>query len=97
MRLLFCLLLFSIKSSGQDILFPKDSSFVKIIEELPSQEPFDTSRTYHRVEHAYVYIIGTKDLYDIFGFEISAKYWEFNFSEYHILGQQINNKWTWQM
>src|SRR6185503_15092135 len=89
MRLLFSLLLFSINISGQDILFPKDSSFVKLIEDLPSQEPFDTSRTYHKVEQAYVYITGTKDLYDIFGYEISTKQWEFNFADYHILGQRV--------
>jgi len=91
MRLLFGFLLLSINS------FCQDSSVVKIIEDLPSQEPFDTSRTYHRVEKAYVYIIGTKDLYDIFGYEISTKFWEFNFADYHILGQQINNQWIWQM
>jgi hypothetical protein len=91
MRLLFGFLLFCINTSGQDIFLPKDSSFVKLIEDLPSQEPFDTSRSYHKAEQKYVYIISTKDLSDIFGYEISTKYWEFNFADYHILAISFVN------
>ena len=90
MRLILCFLLLSFQVAGQD------SSVVKVIQDLPSQEPFDTSRSYRKVEQEYVYIIGTKDLYDIFGYEISTKYWSFNFADYHILGQQMDNKWVWQ-
>lgn len=32
----------------------------------------------------------------IFGDGNSAKYWDFNFADYHILGQQVNNEWIWQ-
>lgn len=96
MRLLFGLLLFVTNVSGQDILSPKDSSVIEIIEELPSHEPFDTSRSYQRVEQQYVYIISNNDLYRIFGYETSANYREFNFADHHILGRQINSYWNWQ-
>ena len=97
MRLLSGLLLFCVNAAGQDPFSPRDSSVIEIIKELPANDPFDTSRSYQKVEQQYVYIISNNDLYRIFGYEISAKYWDFNFADYHILGQQIKNEWVWQM
>jgi hypothetical protein len=97
MRLLFGLLLFGVNTSGQNIIFPKDSSVISIVGDLPSTEPFDTSRAYQKRKQRYVYILSGKDVYEIFGYSVSDKYQNFNFKDYHILGQQVTNKWTWQL
>ena len=86
MRLLFGFLLFSINT------FSQDSSIVKVIEDLPSQQTFDTAHGYKKVEQKYVYIISDNDTYNIFGYEAAVRYRDFNFADYHILGQQINGK-----
>jgi len=86
MRLLFIGLLCCSTASGQAIFSGKDSSVIKIINDLPASEPFDTAHSYRKVNSPYVYIISDKDLYDIFGWPIPVKYEDFNFSDYHILG-----------
>jgi hypothetical protein len=86
MRLLFILLLCCGTASGQSIYSGKDSSFIKFIGNLPSSEPFDTAYAYRKVNSPFVYIISDKDLYENFGFELSEKFMDFNFSDYHILG-----------
>lgn len=86
MKLLFILLLCGHIASGQAFFSGKDSSIVKIIDDLPASEPFDTAHAYRKVNRPYVYIISDKDIYDNFGWPIDVKYQEFNFSDYHILG-----------
>jgi len=88
MRLLLGLLLFCMNGSAQD------SS--RVIE-LPIHEPFDTSRSYQKVNRQFVYIISNNDLYSIFGYAIATKYWEFDFKKYHILGKLVKNEWIWQV
>lgn len=85
MRILFGLLFCCGAVSAQTI---KDSAFIKIIADLPAAEPFDTAHSYRRVNQPYVYIISDKDIYKNFGWQLSAKYREFDFSNYHILGRQ---------
>jgi hypothetical protein len=97
MRFLFGFLLFCINASGQQGLFSKDSSVFKILYDLPLHEPFDTSRNYQKVDREYVYIISDSDLYKIFGYETSVKYQDFNFTDYHIFGQQVKKDWIWQI
>lgn len=87
MRLLFCLLLLNSVVSAQSFYFPGDSAVVSTVE-LPAKEPFDTARSYFRVTSPYVYIISDKDLYDHFGYNISMKFYQFNFDDFHILGIQ---------
>ncbi|HMK25345.1 MAG TPA: hypothetical protein VK483_04885 [Chitinophagaceae bacterium] len=96
MRLFFILLCCS-TASGQAIFAGKDSSVIKIIDDLPASEPFDTAHAYRKVNSPYVYIISDKDLYDIFGWPIPVKYEEFNFNDYHILGTRSNKGWVWMM
>jgi len=86
MKSLFILLLFCSAVSGQVIFHGRDSSIIKIIDDLPSSEPFDTANAYRKVNRPYVYIISDHDLYNVFGFELSEKYRGFNFADYHILG-----------
>ena len=85
MRMLFCLLLFNSTVSAQSFYFPGDSAFVSTIE-LPSEEPFDTARSYFRVKTPYVFIISDKDLYNHFGYDVAMKFYKFNFADFHILG-----------
>jgi hypothetical protein len=85
MRLLFCLLLFDCSVSAQTFFFPGDTAVVSTID-LPAKEPFDTARSYFRVQSPYIYIISDKDLYDHFGYDISMKFYKFNFADFHILG-----------
>jgi hypothetical protein len=54
--------------------------------DLPAKEPFDTSRSYLRVNSPYVYIISDKDLHDHFDYKTMMRFYQFNFAEYHILG-----------
>jgi hypothetical protein len=86
MRLLFILLLGYSAASGQTIFSGKDGSVIKLIDDLPASEPFDTAHAYRKVNSPYVYIISDKDMYDNFGWPTPEKYWEFNFKDYHILG-----------
>lgn len=96
MRLLIGCLLLCCVSSAQ-ITYPvKDSSIIKTID-LPVVEPLDTSRSWERVSSPYVYIISDKDLYDHFGYETTMKFREFNFADYHILGEKKNKEWVWVM
>ena len=85
--MLLALLICCNSVSAQTLLFSKDSAIVKEID-LPSVEPFDTSRSYFRVNTPHVYIISDKDVYDLFGYDILMKYYQFNFADYHILGEQ---------
>lgn len=88
--MLFLLLLVGMNASSQSLLFPKDSAIVKEID-LPSKEPFDTARSYSRVHSSYVYIISDKDVYDLFGYDISMRFYnnKFDFTNYHVLGELI--------
>lgn len=85
MRILFSMLLLCNAAYGQN-LFPKDSAFVKEVEGLPSKQPFDTARPWNKEDRQYVYIISDKDLYDHFGYDVSMKFYGFDFVHYHILG-----------
>jgi len=87
MRMLFCLLLFSSTVSAQSFYFPGDSAVVSTVD-LPAKQPFDTARAYFKVKSPYVYIISDKDLYDYFGYNVSMKFYKFNFADFHILGVQ---------
>ncbi|HLG41343.1 MAG TPA: hypothetical protein VI461_16815 [Chitinophagaceae bacterium] len=87
MRLLIGCLLCCCSSSAQVISPFKDSSIVKTVD-LPATEPFDTSRAWHRVTQPFVYIISDKDIHDLFGYETDMKFRDFNFADYHILGEQ---------
>jgi hypothetical protein len=81
MRLLSGLLLFSMTASSQDSLSLRDSSLVKLVEGLPGSEPFDTTHSYHRVTKPFVYIISDKDLNDLFSYEVTMRFYQFNFTE----------------
>jgi hypothetical protein len=85
MRMLFCLLLFNSTVSAQTFFFPGDSAIISTVD-LPAEEPFDTARAYYRVKSSYVYIISDKDLYDHFGYEVRMRFYQFNFTDFHILG-----------
>lgn len=85
MRSIFCLLLFSSTVSAQSIFFPGDSAVTATVD-LPAKEPFDTARAYSPVQSPFVYIISNKDLYDHFGYDISMRFYKFNFTDFHILG-----------
>ncbi len=87
MRFLLFLLLFNSTVSAQPIFFPGDSAAVSTID-LPAHEPFDTARAYLKISSPYIYIISDKDLYDHFGYNVSMRFREFNFTEFHILGVQ---------
>ena len=91
MRILFCLLLFTTTASSQSFYFPGDSAVVSTID-LPATQPFDSSRAYYKVKGPYVYIISDKDLYDHFGYDISMKFHQFNFHDFHILGALLCNQ-----
>ncbi|NOT51237.1 MAG: hypothetical protein HOP10_08160 [Chitinophagaceae bacterium] len=86
MRILFSLLLIAGSASAQPVLFSKDSAIIKEIE-LPSKEPFDTAKSYFKMKSDRVYIISDKDVYDLFGYKISTKFYQFNFADNHILGE----------
>jgi len=94
MKILLVLLFFTGTVYGQ---FYKDSSIIKPITDLPTREPFDTTRTYNKMAKPFVYIISDKDMYDLFGYDLSIKYREFDFENYHILGLQKEKEWTWFM
>lgn len=83
--LFFVLMLYCTSASAQNF---KDSSVVKMIEDLPSQEPFDTAHSYHKVTVPYVYIMSDNDVYRTFGYYAGVRYLEFNFADYHIFGEQ---------
>jgi hypothetical protein len=86
MRMLLCLLLLSSTACAQSFSFPKDSSIVSTID-LPSRQPFDTAKSYHKISGPYYYIISIKDMYDLFTYDTYVKYYQFNFADYHILGE----------
>jgi hypothetical protein len=96
MRLLIACLFLSIAAPAQIAAPAEDSSFVKIID-LPRSEPFDTARPWQKYNLPYYYIISDKDFYDLFGYEVTTKFREFDFANYHILGQQKNRQWIWTM
>jgi hypothetical protein len=93
MRLIISFLFCSCSVSAQTVF---DSSVVKLVD-LPVTEPFDTSRAWYRVTNPYVYISSDNDLYNYFGYETAMKYREFNFADYHILGERNDKEWTWVM
>lgn len=86
MKILFAFLLCCNAVCGQTLLFPKDSSLKKMIDDLPSREPFDTAQAYKRVAGLFVYLISDNDVYSLFGYKTGVKYSEFNFADYHIFG-----------
>jgi len=100
MRILLALIFLSNIANAQ--LFPgHDSAFVKGIDELPSKEPFDTAHKYKKVNNAFIYIISTEDVYTHFGYATYLQYRDFNFTDYHIFGEQqckdCLHSWVWTM
>ncbi|MEO5946409.1 MAG: hypothetical protein ABIP79_06295 [Chitinophagaceae bacterium] len=90
MKLLICLIFCSNLAMAQSFGFTKDSAFIKVIDDLPTKEPFDTSKRYNSpIKDAYLYIISDKDIYALFGYSISSIYKDFDFKSYHILGKEI--------
>lgn len=97
MRVFIACLFFCSTATAQINLALKDSSIVKTID-LPATEPFDTSHSWKRVVGPYVYIISDKDIYEHFSYETMMKFYQFNFADYHILGEKKNNnEWIWVM
>lgn len=88
MRLLILFTFFSLSTSAQSFLLFNDSSVVKEIE-LPSAQPFDTAHPYRKVKNPLVYVCSNNDLYDLFGYNYFLKYRDFDFNNYHILGQEV--------
>lgn len=107
MRLLYLLLFIGGTASAQNPLSIIDSAFVKKVEGLPSREPFDTARPWEKMDQQYLYIISDKDIYDHFGYDISMKFYGFDFAHYHILGRRLceynqgrklcDYVWIWSM
>lgn len=90
MKLLICLIFCSNLVMAQPFGFTKDSAFVKVIEDLPKKEPFDTAKKYSKpIMDTYIYIISNKEVFELFGYNISTRYREFDFANYHILGEEI--------
>lgn len=90
MKLLICLIFYSNFAMSQPFGLTKDSAFVKLIDDLPTKEPFDTAKSYwHNIKNEYLYIISDKDIYELFGYNISSRYRDFDFTNYHILGKEI--------
>lgn len=90
MKLLICLILCSNVAMAQSFGFTKDSAFVKVIDDLPTKEPFDSVKSYgSTVKETYLFILSDKDVYEIFGWSVSSRYRDFNFENYHILGKEI--------
>lgn len=88
MRFLICSLFLCCTASAQPFLSFKDSSVIGEID-LPAKEPFDSSNTFKKAKGPYVYISSDNDLYDLFDWSIAVKYRDFDFTNYHILGQQV--------
>ncbi|MBI5857328.1 MAG: hypothetical protein HZB42_06730 [Sphingobacteriales bacterium] len=86
MRFLFFFLFCCTMASGQTLLFPKDSAFIKEVDGLPAKEPFDTAHSYRQVVQPYIYIISGHDMYNLFGYDTFMKYRDFDFANNHILG-----------
>jgi hypothetical protein len=66
--------------------FCNDSASIKIMDSLPSAEPFDTANRWKKAAGPYQYIISQNDLYDYFGWHLYVQYMNFDFANYHILG-----------
>lgn len=86
--MLFAFLLCCNAVSGQTVLSFKDSSVVKIMDDLPAVQPFDTAHSYNKITQSCIYIISDNDVYRTFGYNAGVKYREFNFTDYHIFGEQ---------
>jgi hypothetical protein len=86
MRILFCFLLLSGTASAQSFSFQKDSAVVSTVD-LPSRQPFDTAKSYNKISGPYYYILSIKDMYDLFTYDTHVKYYQFNFADFHILGE----------
>jgi len=86
-RLIVLLFLWS-SVHAQDSLV-RDPAFVKIVEGLPSQEPFDSANSYRKISNHYIYIISDNDLHRVFDYETAMKFYLFDFSRYHILGRWV--------
>lgn len=100
MKMLLVFLLFCSAASGQPLLFAKDSAAVKLIGDLPVSEPFDSASPHRKANTPFVYIMSDNDIYSSFGYKLSVKYREFDFSKYHILGMpecEGCHKWIWVM
>lgn len=85
MRTLLVCLLFSIELPAQSF-FP-DSAFIRFID-LPASEPFDTSELSQRVKSSHIYLASRRDVYTVFGYAMSTKFYGFDFDNTHILGKQ---------
>ena len=97
MRMIIACLLFCNAATAQFNQGLNDSSIVKTID-LPATEPFDTSHPWRKVIGPYVYLISDKDVYEHFDYATMMKFYQFNFADYHILGEKkANNKWEWVM
>lgn len=98
--MLFALIFCCNTTYGQILLLPKDSAVIKQIDDLPAYEPFDSANSYRYATKPFVYIISNTGVYNIFGYKLSVKYREFNFSQHHILGIpecEGCDKWVWLM
>lgn len=90
MKVLFLLLCFiSSIIHAQVTYFSYDSAAVKLVETLPSKEPFDTAYKWRKAENAYIYIGSCDDVYDLFGYNVASQYKDFDFSSFHILGKSV--------
>lgn len=90
---IFLLLLF-LTGTAHAQLFPpeNDSAFVRYQEGLPAAEPFDTAQRWEKADGPYQFIVTNNDLYDLFGYDDYARFRDFDFKKYHILGVKACKK-----
>lgn len=84
--LLFLCLLAAASLKAQTAFYTADSAFIRFID-LPSTEPFDSTKPYNRVKEEMIYILSPNDLYRYFGYNTYIKHYRNNFSQQHILGR----------
>ncbi len=86
MRMLFWLLFLGSNASAQSLFFPVDSAVVSTVD-LPSRQPFDSAKSYNKIKDASIYIISINDMYRLFDYDTYVSYYQFNFADFHILGE----------
>lgn len=76
-----------ITAAGQDFLYTRDSAVVKEIN-LPSG-PLKIERAENRYTGgSCIYLLSDNDVYSYFGYDSLVRYRDFNFADYHILGEK---------
>lgn len=90
MRIIFLLiLLVASVARAQVTYFTEDSAAVKLIDSLPSEEPFDTARKWNKAESPFIYLGSENDVYNVFGYAAAGHYRGFDFNRFHVLGKRV--------